>query len=99
MNTAIINIKTTPKTKKEAKDVAEELGISLSSLINALLKQVIRTKSITLSAANEEEPTEFLLKSLQESNLDKKAGRVSPGFDNAEDATSWLDNPHRQYEG
>lgn len=98
MNTAIITVKTTPETKKRAQKVSEELGISLSSLVNALLKQVVRTKTITLSTANEE-PTEFLLKSLQESKNDKKAGRVSPAFDTVEDATSWLDNPHRTYEG
>jgi addiction module RelB/DinJ family antitoxin len=98
MNTAIINIKTTPETKKEAQKVADELGLSLSTLINALLKQVVRTQSITLSTTNEE-PTEFLLNALKESAADKKAGRVSPSFNNADDAINWLDNPHRTYEG
>jgi addiction module RelB/DinJ family antitoxin len=98
MNTAIINIKTTPETKREAQKVAEELGLSLSSLINALIKQVVRTQSINLSTTNEE-PTEFLLRALQDSEEDKKVGRVSQVFDNAKDAISWLDNPQRTYEG
>src|SRR5579864_9394410 len=97
MNTAIINIKTTPETKKEAQKVADELGLSLSTLVNALLKQVVRTQSISLSTTNEE-PTEFLLRALQESTADKKAGRVSQTFDNVDAALSWLDNPHRMYE-
>ncbi len=97
MNTAVINIKTTPETKREAQRVADELGLSLSTLVNALLKQVVRTQGITLSITNEE-PTEFLLRALQESAADKKAGRVSQTFDNVDDALSWLDNPHRLYE-
>jgi len=97
MNTAIINIKTTPETKKEAQKVADELGLSLSTLVNALLKQVVRTQSISLSTTNEE-PTQFLLMALKESAADKKAGRVSQTFDNVDDALNWLDDPHRMYE-
>lgn len=97
MNTAIINVKTTPKTKEEAKQLADELGMSLSTLINTLLKQVVRTKRVSLSIEGEE-PSDYLLHALKESKEDKKAGRVSPTFDSADDAIAWLDNPGRKYE-
>ena len=95
MNTAIINIKTAPATKKKAQEVAWELGMSLSALINGLLKQVIKTKTVTFSA--KEEPSPWMIKMLKESKEDIKKGRVSPGFDNAEDAITWLNNPKRKY--
>jgi len=76
--------------------VAKDLGLSLSSLIDAYLRQLIRTKTVTFSASREE-PTEYLLDALEESKKDIEAGRVSPTFDNAKDATAWLDNPRRKY--
>ena len=45
MNTAVVNIKVDPKVKKQAKKVALELGFSLSALINAYLRQLIKTKT------------------------------------------------------
>lgn len=96
MDTAVINIRTEPLVKKKAKMVARDLGLSLSSLIDAYLRQLIRTKTVTFSASREE-PTEYMLESLREAEEDIKAGRVSPTFDNAKDAIAWLDNPKRKY--
>ena len=51
MNThTILNVKTDKKLKAEAKKVSEELGVPLSTVINAFLKQFVRDKEITLSA-------------------------------------------------
>jgi addiction module RelB/DinJ family antitoxin len=50
MNTASIFIKTEPKIKEEAEKTAEELGFSLSSILNAFLRQFVKTKTITFSA-------------------------------------------------
>lgn len=97
MNTAVINIKTNPTVKTKAQEIAKELGFSLSSLVNAYLKQLIKTKTVYFSAL-EEEPTEYLLRALKESQEDIKADRVSPAFDNAEDAIAWLNNPNRKYQ-
>lgn len=98
MNVAVINVKTTDETKKQAKKVAEELGLSLSSLVNALIRQVIRTKSVNLSLETEE-PSEYLIKSLKESGEQLKRGETSPLFDNADDAILWLNDKNRAYEG
>ena len=74
MNTTVINIRTQPNIKKAAQEVAEELGINLSALINGFLKQLIKTKAISLGVA--EEPSEYLINSIREAEEDIKAGRV-----------------------
>lgn len=89
MNTAVINIKTDPGLKLQAQRVATDLGFSLSSLINGYLKQLTRTKTIFFSAATEE-PSDYLIQALKESEADRKAGRTSPTFTNADDAIAWL---------
>lgn len=96
MNTAVINVKINPKVKTQAQQVLEELGLSLSGVINAFLKQLVRTKSVSFTAS--EEPTEYLLRTLGESQADVKAGRVSPSFTSAKGAISWLHKREKKYE-
>lgn len=95
-NTAVINIRTDVKIKTKAQKVVERLGLSLSAVINAYLRQLIRTKSVSFSLDGE--PTDYLLKSLRESKKDIKKGFVSPAFDDVKDADEWLDNPKAKYE-
>jgi addiction module RelB/DinJ family antitoxin len=85
LNTTTIHIKTDVKTRDDAKKVAEGFGFSLTSLVNALLKQVARTKRLTLSM--DEEPTQYMLDALKQSEEDVKAGRVLT-FKTADDAIS-----------
>ena len=94
MQTAVINIKTEPKVKKEAQVVAKKLGFSLSSLIDGYLRQLIRTKEVSFRL---EEPSEYMIKSLKEAEQEIKEGWVSPSFDNAEDAVAWLNDPKAKY--
>ena len=96
MNTAVINIRTDAQVKKQAQKVAGELGMSLSGLINGLLKHVIKTKTVTFTAR--EEPSPWLIKALKESREDIKKGFVSPAFDNVEDAIKWLNDPKATYQ-
>ena len=87
-NTAVINVKVNPELKTQAQNLAEELGFSLSSLINACLKQIVRSGSVSFSVS--EEPTEYMIKALKESKADIKAGRVV-SFENGKDALTYLD--------
>lgn len=89
MKTAVINIKTNTKVKKQAHELAKELGFSLSSVINAYLKQFIRTKSVDFSLV--EEPSEYMKRALERSEEDIKKGRVVT-FKNSQDALSYLEN-------
>lgn len=60
MSYAVVVTKVDPQTKKEAQKTAEEMGLSLSSVIKAFLKQFIRTKTITFSAYETEESKEYI---------------------------------------
>jgi addiction module RelB/DinJ family antitoxin len=70
MNThTILNIKTDKKLKASAKEVASELGVPLSTVINAFLKQFVREKEITLSV-NQHRPTPYLEQILETAQED-----------------------------
>lgn len=76
MNThTILNIKTDKNLKAEAKKVASELGVPLSTVLNAFLKQFVRDKEITLSA-NEFRPTPYLEKILEEAEVEYASGKI-----------------------
>lgn len=72
MSNAVINIRTQPEVKQAAQRLAAELGFSLSALINAFLKQFIRTKTVFFTL--QEEPTDFLIKKLKQSEEERKRG-------------------------
>lgn len=95
MSTAVINIKTDPKVKKQAQKVASELGFSLSALINGYLRHLTKTKTVHFSL-NREEPSAYLLQALEESEADRKAGRVSPSFSSAQEAIAWLEDSEHE---
>lgn len=89
MSYAVITTKIDPQTKKEAQETAMELGMPLSVVIKAFLKQFIRTKSVEFSA-RDEEPSEYLIRTIKQAEKDLKEGKASPVFDNAKDAVAWL---------
>ncbi len=74
MSTAVINIKTDIKIKKQAQKVSADLGLSLSGAINAFLRQMIRDKQVYFSL-DESNPSVDLLKALEEAKLDRKEKR------------------------
>ncbi len=87
MQHTTIHIKTDVKTRDDARKVAEDFGFTLTSLVNALLKQVARTKRLTLSM--EEKPTQYMTESLKKSEEDEKAGKVI-SFTSGKDALEYL---------
>jgi len=90
MNTAGIYVKTQPEVKAKAQRIAKTLGLSLSSLVDAWLRQFIRTKRLTLGA-EEERPSKYLIESIKKSEEELRRGETSPAFDNAKDAIDWLE--------
>lgn len=90
MNNAVITLKTDSVLKSKAMKIADELGFSLSSLINAYLKTLIRNKSVSFSLVDESVPSKFLINSLKESKADIKAGKISPPFTDSKKAVEWL---------
>ena len=77
MNNAVITLKTDSVLKSKAMKIADELGFSLSSLINAYLKNLVRRKTVDFSLEEfESHPSKFMINGLKESAADKKAGRI-----------------------
>ncbi|MEK7534632.1 MAG: hypothetical protein AAB600_04830 [Patescibacteria group bacterium] len=70
-------------------ETANSLGMPLSVIIKAFLKQFIRTKSVFFSA-DSETPSAHLLESLEKSEKDVKAGRVV-SFKTRQDVLAYLD--------
>ena len=94
MNTASIFVKTEPKIKEEAQKTAAELGFSLSSLINAFLRQFVKTKTITFSAKELDEiPNAHLRSLIEKAEEDLKKGNTSPKFKTADEFIDYL---HKQ---
>lgn len=89
MQRAIVNVKVNPITKKRAQKIAEQLGLSLSALVNAFLTDLIKTKKVTFHA--DEVPTPRVAKILRQAEKDRKAGKGSPLFYTAEEAIKFLD--------
>ena len=94
-DTAVINIRTDARIKAQAQRVAKEAGLTLSGLINFLIRTVVKTKKLEFDL--NETPSPYLIESLKESEEDSKAGRVSPAFDNVKDAIAWLEDKDRKY--
>ena len=86
----VINIKTDKEVKKNAQELAQKLGLSLSAVINASLRNFIRTREVYFSDIPRMTPEfEKLLGKVEE---DIKKGRnLSPSFDNMDDAIAYLE--------
>ncbi|MEK7570794.1 MAG: type II toxin-antitoxin system RelB/DinJ family antitoxin [Patescibacteria group bacterium] len=96
MNTTSLHIKIDDTIKSQAQHTADELGLSLSAVVKVLLKQFIRTRSLSVDL--DERPTAYFKQLLKEADEDMQAGRVSPTFTNAKDAITWLNEPKATYE-
>ncbi len=73
MNTTILNIKTDKKLKAAAQETAKELGVPLSTAINAFLKQFVREKELTLSVRSLV-PTPYLQRIIKEAEKEYARG-------------------------
>jgi addiction module RelB/DinJ family antitoxin len=85
----VINIKADKAVKERAQEIAERMGIPLSTVINAFLRQFIRTEEVTFSAAYTMTPK--LEAELREINKHRVPGKdVFGPFNTAEEAIKWL---------
>ncbi|NCQ66034.1 MAG: type II toxin-antitoxin system RelB/DinJ family antitoxin [Candidatus Pacebacteria bacterium] len=82
MNT-VISVRTDKDVKNAAQQIAQSIGISLSTMINAYLRQVIVTGRIELYAP--EKMTPNLEDFISEVEAELKSGKVSDQFNNADD--------------
>ena len=90
MKTQLI-VKTDKEVKIQAQRTAKELGLPLSTLINAYLKQFIVTKEAHFYVQDELKPE--VKKRLDRLTKEAREGKnLSPVFDNVEKAIHYLNS-------
>jgi addiction module RelB/DinJ family antitoxin len=89
MNT-VISVKIDKDVKASAQEVANSAGLTLSTLVNAYLRQVAATRRIELYAP--EPMTPKLEKLIQEVEAELASGKASEKFDSVEDFLADLKN-------
>lgn len=85
----VIHIKADKEVKENAAKAAKDLGLNLSDVINASLRNFIRTREVVFSDIPQMTPElEKLLEKVEE---DIKKGRnLSPRFKSVEESIDWL---------
>ena len=87
----MINIKTDREVKLKAQKIAKELGLPLGTVINAYLREFVRTKRASFSIPPTMTPR--LEKLISQVEKDIKAGRnLSPVFTSALEMDKYLDS-------
>lgn len=89
MNKTILNIRTDPETKQQIQELAAELGVPVSVILNAQIKQILRDRKIILST--ELEPTPYLEKIMRQVESDLLAKRNIIETATASEAMTHLD--------
>ena len=89
MNTAVINIKTDPKLKKELKVVAKELGLPVGTIVNAYLRELVRERRVVFSAPPA--LNQWTKRLLQSIDRDIRAKKNADGPFSPEEAVTYLD--------
>ena len=89
MTKTLLSVKTDPAVKKEAQRLARELGVPLSTVVNAYLKEFIRGKEVRLSLAPKMSPAlERLITGVEK---DIARGRnLSPTFSSPKEMDEYL---------
>lgn len=87
----VLNIKTDKEVKERAKALAEHLGVPLSTVVNAYLKEFIVSGSFHIT--REPELKQSVIKALSREMAETKKGKgLSPAFKSADEATAWLNS-------
>ena len=90
-NDKVFNGKIDKSLKDQARAAAKSMGLPLSTVVAANLKDFVRTRTITFSDPPILKPE--VEKELLKISADAKKGiNVSPAFDNLDDAFAWLDS-------
>ncbi len=87
----VIYIKADREVKENAAEAAKELGLSLSDVINASLRNFIRTREITFSHTPQMTPELEKLLGRVEKDIENKRNMVGP-FSSAEEMDKYLDS-------
>lgn len=87
----LINIKADVEVKKRAQKIAKELGLPLSTIVNAYLKQLGREQRVNFVIPLR--PNKKTAQLLRRASKDYRKGEnVSPAFSTAEEMDAYLDS-------
>ncbi len=85
-----VNLKIDNSVKKQAQKRAKNIGLSLSSIVNATLKQFAKTGELELSSAPKMTP--YLEKLVFEARKEYLKGKTYGPFDNVKDLMKHLNS-------
>lgn len=84
-----MSIKTDKEVKEGAQEVAREIGVPLSTIINAYLKEFIRTREVRFVAPQKMTPhLERVIARAEKDYADKK--NISPTLKSSSDIAAYL---------
>jgi addiction module RelB/DinJ family antitoxin len=89
----VLNVKIDPVLKKRAQDVAKEIGLPISIVVSASLREFVNTRSITITDSPRLKPE--LEAELLEMSRKARKGNLedfSPAFDSLTESFAWLDS-------
>lgn len=87
----MINIKTDREVKEKAQEIAKELGLPLSSVVNAYLKEFVRERTVRFSV--EPQVRAEVGKLLRQASKDYKSRKNIAGpFKTAKEMDAYLDS-------
>jgi len=87
----MINIKADKEVKENAQALAKDLGLPLSGIINALLKEFVRNRSVSFSAVPKMTRALENVLGKVENDIKNKKNIVGP-FRTAEEMNKYLDS-------
>ena len=91
MAKTILNVKTDKDVKERAQVIAKELGLPLSTVVNAFLKQFIREKTVAFSSNYTMTP--YLEKVIKKAEANRKTGKNIAGpFTTQKQIKDYLDS-------
>jgi len=90
MSKSVINFKVDTEVKEEAQKLARELGVPLSSIVNAQLREFLRSRTLNVSA--EPRMSAYLEKVIETVEKDRKLGRNITKTKGLEETLSHIDS-------
>ncbi|MCH8224915.1 MAG: type II toxin-antitoxin system RelB/DinJ family antitoxin [Chloroflexi bacterium] len=87
----VLNVRTDKSLKEEAQKIAKDIGIPLSTVVNAYLKEFVRERRVTFTT--EPRLRHRVAKRLEQASKDIRTGKnISPEFSSAAEAVRWLNS-------
>jgi len=88
----VLHVKLDEDLKKEAQAAAKDIGLPLSTIVSANLKEFVRSRSVTISDTPVIKPElEQELLDLAKKSLEERTD-LSPAFSTTEEAKKWIES-------